>query len=128
MAENTRHKTAPVAKVIAATGELNAQDLETLISTLLVLRAQRSNVAISAKESALLQKINRSLSADQLRRLEYLQERRRAESMNDSEQHELITLIGEQEKLDVQRLKHLVKLAQMRKVPLRELAAQLGLQ
>ncbi|MBN8682211.1 MAG: hypothetical protein J0L99_06150 [Chitinophagales bacterium] len=116
-----------MAKVIAAAGELNAQDLETLISTLLVLRAQRSKVAMSAKESALLQKINRSLSTDQLRRLEYLQERRRAESMNDSEQHELISLIGEQEKLDVQRLKHMVKLAQLRKVPLRELAAQLGL-
>jgi hypothetical protein len=115
------------AKVIAVARELNTQDLEAVIHDLLTLRAQRSTSALPKEEAVLLEKINKGLSDAQLQRLEYLQMRRTTETMSDQEQAELIALTIQIEKIDVQRLKYLTKLAQLRKVSLRELMAQIGL-
>lgn len=118
---------AKKAQVVAVARELDTKDLEAVIHDLLTMRAQRSAPALPREEAALLAKINRGVSPEKLQRFESLQARRRAEAMNDQEQTELIALTEEMEKMDAQRVKHLAKLAQIRKISLRELMSQIGL-
>jgi hypothetical protein len=120
-------KKVPAAKVLAVARELDTQDLEAVIHDLLTLRAQRSGPSLPREEALLFDKINRGLAPDKLQRFEILQHKRETETMSDREQTELIALTEEVEKLDVQRVKYLSKLAQLRKVSLRELMAQIGL-
>jgi len=120
-------KKAPVAKVLAVAQELNMQDLESVIDNLLALRAQRSGRAMPKEEVALLEKINKGLAPEKFRRFEILDAKRRNETLSSQEHAELIALTEAMEQLDAQRIKYLTKLAQLRKITLRELMAQIGL-
>jgi hypothetical protein len=120
-------KKVPAAGVLAVARELDTQDLEAVIHSLLTLRAQRSGLSLPREEALLFDKINRGLAPEKLKRFELLQHKRATETMNHSEQTELIALSEEIERLDAQRIKYLSKLAQLRQVSLRELMAQIGL-
>lgn len=120
-------KKIPAARVLAVARELDTQDLEAVIKDLLALRAQRQGATLPREELLLLEKINKSLKPEQLQRFEYLRRKGHREDINDTEQQELIDLTTQIEKFDAQRLKHLIKLAQLRRVSLREVMDQIGL-
>ncbi len=72
--------------------------------------------------------VNRGLDAQARERFRVLVERRRVHQLTSAEHEELLRLSDEIERLDVQRLQALVKLAQLRGKPLRTLMDELGIQ
>lgn len=106
---------------------LDAQTLDQFVQNLIALRARRKLAAPGGQEAALLEKINRGLPAEQLQRFLYLQERRESETLTDLEHEELMELIAAIERLNAERVQYLGELAQLRKIPVRQLMRELGL-
>ena len=78
-------------------------------------------------ESELLLKINHGLLPDIQQRYDELVAKRKAETLTPDEHQELLGLISQIEKLDVERIKHLVDLARLRGISLIELMKDLGI-
>lgn len=114
-------------ELVANAARLVPQDLEYVVQKLVALRASRQVAGLNDAESVLMEKINRSLPAAQLQHFQYLDERRRDEMLTATEHTELLTLIIEMEKFNVERVQYLTTLAQLRNVTVRELIQQLGL-
>lgn len=115
------------AEMLDNAARLDAQELDNFVQKLIALRARRRLDGLSGQETALLEKINRGLSAEQLQRFQYLRERRETEALTDAEYEELLSLIAEIEKLNAERVQYLGELAQLRNIPVRELMRELGL-
>ena len=80
-----------------------------------------------SKERALLQKINNTgFSTDFWSEYKLLIQKRQAESIGKEELASLIKMTNRLEKANVQRLKYLVELAQIRKVAVQGLMEELG--
>jgi hypothetical protein len=82
---------------------------------------------LSVAEAALLQEINRGLSAESWQRYSALKEKRRAETLTPGEQAELISFSDQMEELNVQRMERLVQLARLRKMSVDALMDELGI-
>lgn len=80
-----------------------------------------------AREVDLLQLINRDIPAEARQRYDELNDALSAENITDEEHQELLGLIEQVEQADVERLRHLIELAQLRRLDLDELIKQLGL-
>jgi hypothetical protein len=115
------------AEMLDNASRLDSQALDQFVQKLIALRARRRLNGPGAHESALLEKINRGLPTEQLQRFLQLQERREAETLTESEHQELMTLIADIERLDAERVHYLGELAQLRKIPVRQLMRELGL-
>jgi hypothetical protein len=74
-----------------------------------------------------MQQIGHGLPAETWERYHELVGRRRAETLTPDEQEVLIALSDEIEEWNAQRLRSLIRLAQLRKVALRDLMDELGL-
>jgi len=83
--------------------------------------------SLSEKESALLLAINRSLPATEAQRYQELVSRSRAGTLGPGEYQELLDLTDEVERLQAERIEHLVELADLRGKPLEVLMAELGI-
>ena len=81
----------------------------------------------SLTESELLLRINRSFSESFWDTYRALITKRRAETLTPQEQQELIGMSDQLEAWHVERLRYLVKLAELRQVSLDALTQQLGL-
>jgi hypothetical protein len=115
------------AEMLDNAARLDSQALDQFVQKLIALRARRRLNSPDAHESALLEKINRGLPTEQLQRFLQLQERREAETLTEPEHQELMTLIADIERLDAERVHYLGELAQLRKIPVRQLMRELGL-
>ena len=82
---------------------------------------------MSEAESALLEEINLGLSNDLQTRYLELIEKRLAETMSDVEHEEFMDINQQVEQMNVERLRKLATLAQLRQVPLSHLMNQLGI-
>ena len=78
-------------------------------------------------EANLLIKINHSLDGIAWTRYHTLQAKRRAESLTDGEQQELVALSDQIKMTNAQRMTYLMELARLRNVPLASLMQKLGL-
>jgi hypothetical protein len=78
-------------------------------------------------EAALLQEINRGLSAESWQRYSVLKEKRRAETLTPEEQAELIFFSDQMEELNVQRMERLIQLARLRNLSVDTLMDELGI-
>jgi len=113
--------------LLQAAEQLDANELNTLVDALIALKARRHAPVLPQTEAELLQEINQRLPADlQAHYIELIQ-KRQAERLTPSEHEELLRLTEQVEAMNVQRVAHLVKLAQLRGVPLPKLMADLGL-
>ena len=92
-----------------------------------MILAQRKVSSLPARESYLLQKIGEGLSDDVQNRYDELQKKLLAEQLLPNEYQELLNLIDIVENVDAERLKHLIELAQLRRLTLDELTHQLGI-
>lgn len=115
-------------KLLEAVKQMSLPELEQFMSEVIVLQAQRKAPRLSPKESELLIKINRGLPPEDQTRLNRLIEKRRAEALTPEEQRELLRLTDRLEAAQVARVKALVKLAQLRGIPLNTLMNDLGIQ
>jgi hypothetical protein len=106
---------------------LDNRSLDDFISNVISLRTRRHVDTKQKEEAMLLQKINKSLSFEQVERFRFLNAKRMENNISQQEYAELLTLLEKIEKLNVNRLKHLTALARLRNVSVRELMHQLGL-
>ncbi len=82
---------------------------------------------LSAAETELLLKINRGFDEQTWERYDELKAKRRAESLTAQAHAELVALTNQQEALNLERVQALAELARLRKVGLREVMQQLGI-
>jgi hypothetical protein len=104
---------------------LDSRALDDFITGVISLRTRRSYPQL--QEAALLAKINKGLSANQVRRLRSLNQQQNETGLSETERVELLTLVEKSEQLTARRLTYLTALAQLRRVPVRELMQQLGI-
>ena len=90
-------------------------------------RVRQYDPARPLTESDLLLRINRSFSESFWDTYRALIAKRRAETLTPQEQQELIGMSDQLEAWHVERLRYLVKLAELRQVSLEALTQQLGL-
>lgn len=106
---------------------LPLKELEQFIQHVLIMRAQRSANSLSTQESDLLECINHPVPILQQQRYDLLSKQQRQNSLSEDEHKELLNLIDQIEKFDLQRLQYLSKLAKLRKVSLDTVMQDLGI-
>jgi hypothetical protein len=94
----------------------------------LVSPAAQKAQRLSKQETELFLKINRGLSEKQRRRLDELNEKIEESMLTDKEHAELLRLTDRVEKLWVERLRAIIELAKLRKMPPEELMRQLEIE
>ncbi|HEY7419923.1 MAG TPA: hypothetical protein VH593_32395 [Ktedonobacteraceae bacterium] len=110
-----------------AAERLSTNELRRLIDSLLSIQARRNVPSLSARESALVQTINRGLPADKYARYRELIRKRREETLTEAEYKELLDLTEQSEHMQVERLAALIELAQIRNMTLDDLMDDLGI-
>ena len=113
--------------LLQAAEQLDANELNTLVDALISLKARRHAPVLPQAEAELLQEINQGLPAGFQARYTELIQKRQAERLTPSEHEELLGLTEQVEAMNVQRVAHLVKLAQLQGVALPKLMDDLGL-
>ena len=113
--------------LLSAVEQLGAAELDGFVSQVLMLRARRRARSLPAAEAELLLRINRGLPPELRARVDYLEERREAESLTPEEHGELLTTVERIEALEAQRVEDLTKLAALRGVSLPALLEHLGI-
>lgn len=114
-------------ELLRAVEQIPEQDLETFVAQVLALRAQRAAPHLGVDESALLVRINTTLSQPLQQRYDVLVAKRRADTLTPSEQRELIELTDQIEQQDAERLEALTELAQIRQTSVTQLMQTLGI-
>jgi len=116
-----------VPDLLENASRLDTSEFESFFKAMLALRAKRIAPVLSQKEADLLEKIYAKLPSGTTERYDLLTEKRRAETISAEEYDELIGLVQTVEQYNVQRLKLIVELADLRKITAQQLMKQLGL-
>ena len=106
---------------------LDTPSLDAFIAHIISLRVRRESSDRQIEEALLLKKINKSLSVQQIERFRFLKDKQTDEDITEPEYTELLLLLEKIEKLNVGRLKHLMTLARLRNISVRELMSQLDI-
>ncbi len=114
-------------QLVRAVEQLSRPDLDEFVPRVIALRAKRRTPTLSQTEAELLLKINQGLAPAVRQRYAALNAKRQAETITDQEYDELLDLTQQAEAFQAQRLGYLAELAQLRSVPLAELADSLGI-
>jgi hypothetical protein len=117
-----------VDELLKAVEDLSEPDLDHLVKRALFVRARRRAPIATPEESILLRTINRGIPAELSNRYEILADKRDDETLTEAEHTELLAIGDQIETIGVQRLEALVKLAELKQVPLLQLMADLGIQ
>ncbi|MEM7126545.1 MAG: STAS/SEC14 domain-containing protein [Chloroflexota bacterium] len=115
-------------ELIGGVSQLETAEIEQILSEISLILAQRKAKSLPAQESALLRKIGESVPDDVQNRYDELQKKLLAEELEGDEHQELLGLIQIVEEADVDRLKCLIELSQLRNITLDQLMTQLGLE
>jgi hypothetical protein len=116
-----------VDELLKAVDDLSEPDLEHLLHRTLFVRARRRGPIATPEESTLLREINHGIPAELSNRYEILADKRDDETLTEAEYQELLDTANQIEALGVKRLEALVKLSELRQVPLLQLMASLGI-
>ncbi len=108
--------------------KLPREEYDAFIETALALRPPARTSMLSAKETKLVERINRGLPLETSDRYGHLMSRRKKRSLTDDEQQELLKLTHIAESQDADRAAALLELAKLRQVSVRALMKQLGIQ
>ena len=106
---------------------LDNPSLDAFIAQITLLRVRRELSDRQKQEADLLKKINKSLSVPQIERFKLLKDKLADDNITEQEHAELLLLLEKIENLNVTRLKHLISLARLRNITVRELMSQLGI-
>ena len=116
-----------VDELLKGVARLGSRELEQFADRVQALRAHRRAPSLPKREAELLQLINRGIPPKARQRYDELNDALSAENITDAEHQELLGLIEQVKQADVERLRHLIELAQLRQLSLDELMNQLGL-
>jgi len=114
-------------QLLHAALQLPRSELDQFVTRLLVLRIQHNTPRLTQDEAELLLKINEDLPPAVQQRLDELISKRQTQSLIPAEHQELIHLTEQSEKVDADRMQHLLVLAALRNVSLDEVMRQLGI-
>jgi hypothetical protein len=114
-------------QLLQAALQMPREELEQFVARLFALKAQQETPGLSEREAELLMKINQGLPPATSKRMKKLIAKRQSGTITEDELQELICLTDESERLNVERLKHLIELAAVRNITLDELMDQLGI-
>lgn len=106
---------------------LNSTDFEQFAKDVLSIKAQRRSDVLPQNEADLLEKINTGISIEKRERYKVLRERKDQEVLTTEEYTELLAITKEKEQLNVERIRHLIQLAEIRKTNLKDLMTELGI-
>jgi hypothetical protein len=104
------------------------EEFDAFIERALSLRTERRESRLSAKETRLIERINRGLPEELCKRYAQLAGRRKKGSLTAREHAELLELTHQAESRDADRAAALVELAKLRRLPVRALMKQMGIQ
>lgn len=116
-----------VDQLLQSVARLGNQELEQFTDRLLAMRARRRAPGLPQREVELIQLINRGVPDEVRQRYDELNDALSTENITDEEHQELLGLIEQVKQADVERLRHLIELAQLRQISLDEVMDQLGL-
>lgn len=116
-----------VDTILDAVKQLTPSELEKFTQQVNLIQAQRKTPHLSRRETELLKKISEGLPLEVLRPFRELREKMEVETITEAEHTELLRLVDEVEKYDVERLQWLIELAQLRRQTVPELIDTLGL-
>lgn len=114
-------------EVLNGIAQLPPQEFEQFTEKILALRAKCHVPSLSKNETRLLKKINQGIKPEIRNRYNVLNTKLQDASLTPEEQQELITLTDQIELADAERMRNLVKLAQLRQVSVDTLMETLGL-
>lgn len=114
-------------KLLSAALQMSRPELERFVARLFVLKAKEETPNLTSRESQILRNINQSVPEDLKLRYDALVRRRRHHKLTTTEHNELLAITKRLEQFDVQRLKWLSELAQLRGVSLKDLMHDLGI-
>lgn len=117
---------ATIRELLAEADRLDTKDLGVLSVKVSELLANRPRPGIPKEEARLLLQINEGLPIELLERAALLHEKRQEETLTVKDQKELELLTTQIEDLHLKRIKNLLKLAQIRGIPLPKLMDELG--
>jgi hypothetical protein len=120
--------TMSIDELLQATEKLDELDLDRLVERILILKAKRKAPALPESETELLQQIDRGIPTELHQQYRDLVAKRDAQTLTDKEYELLLELSDRIELLAAERTGLLVKLAQLRQVPLMQLIDDLGIQ
>ena len=115
-------------ELLRAVDCLDEAELRPLVAQILYRTARRLAPVLDRRESELLEAINRGLPVESEKRYRELIAERQAETLTSLGLEELKELTEQAEKLQTERMAHLVSLAQLRGVPLTDLMTELGIE
>ena len=108
-------------ELLKAVGQLNADELNRLLSEVISLQAKQKSPSLSKRETELMLKINKGLSPETQKHFDELNKKRQAEKLTPSEHKELLNMIEQIEKSDAERIGYMAELARIRGISLAEL-------
>jgi len=115
-------------QLLDAVLRLPSPEFDKFITKLQVLRRRSEIPRLPERESELLRKINQGVPHQLHRQYETLRRKRRQSKLTRDELQNLLALTEQMEQFDVERLKLIAELAELRGLPLPELMHQLGLE
>ena len=116
-----------VDEMLKGVAQLKPDELEQIVNKLLALQAQQRAVSLSKTETDLLQQINQGLPPPMRLRYDELTVKLHEETITSTEQEEFLRLTDLIEQTDVERLRALIALAQLRRMSVDTLMDQLGI-
>jgi Glu-tRNA(Gln) amidotransferase subunit E-like FAD-binding protein len=114
-------------QLLNAALQMPQEEFEQFVTKIFSIKARERAPVLSEREAELLQKIYQGIPLATQQRLNELIEKRQSYTITEDELHELIKLTDQVELFDAERLKHLIELAHLRNVTLRDLIQQLGI-
>jgi hypothetical protein len=123
----TSHIEIDVDDMIKGVAQLEPNELEQVVNELLALQARQRAISLSKNETDLFEQINRGLPQTVRLRYDELTAKLQEETITPSEHEELLRLTDQIEQADVERLRTLIALAQLRQVSVDTLMDQLGI-
>jgi hypothetical protein len=114
--------------LLDAVKQMAPDEFDAFIKQALSQRPQPKTSTLSPRESKLIARINQGLPDELSKRCAQLQRRRKKKPLTDDERQELVELTNEAESRDADRAAALLELAKLRRVPLRTLMKQMGIE
>lgn len=111
--------------MLAAIEQLDLDALQQVMQVAAASRTRKQVSQLSEHETELLTQINQGLSMEQDARYQVLRDKRDAETLTTTEYQELLSLTQIAEAIQVERLQHLSRLANLRGVSLTQVMTDL---
>ena len=114
--------------LLDAVKQMAPEEFDAFIERAISLRSQPTASKLSAHETKLISRINRGLPEELSKRYGHLRQRLKKKLLTSYEHQELLELTREAETSDADRAAALLELAKVRRMPLRILMKQMGIQ